>query len=214
MGMDHTTRYTNRAVQTACLVVLMAAVAGCGDVRRSLGIDRTAPDEFAVVERAPLSVPPDFTLRPPQPGAPRPGTKTPREQAARAVFGRTDASERSGPELFSGGNGPQVQAAPRGQVAALSPGEAALLRQAGADEIDPDIRAKVDQETTQLAAAERSFTDFLIFWRDPPPPGVVVDPVAEQARLRENAALDRPVTEGETPIIERREKAPLEGLFR
>jgi hypothetical protein len=30
------------------------------------------PDEFEVVQRAPLTIPPDFDLRPPKPGSPRP----------------------------------------------------------------------------------------------------------------------------------------------
>jgi len=37
--------------------------------------------------------------------------------------------------------------------------------------------------------------------------------VAETRRLQENAALGQPATTGPTPQIERRRKAPLEGLF-
>jgi len=35
-------------------------------------MERAQPDEFAVVEGAPLTMPPNFNLVPPQPGAPRP----------------------------------------------------------------------------------------------------------------------------------------------
>jgi hypothetical protein len=48
---------------------------------------KRAPDEFAVVRRAPLIVPPDFDLRPPDPGAPRPNIGTTADQARVALTG-------------------------------------------------------------------------------------------------------------------------------
>ena len=50
-----------------------------------MGIERVGPDEFAVESRAPLVVPPDFDLRPPQPGAPRPQEKTAAEKARSVI---------------------------------------------------------------------------------------------------------------------------------
>ena len=44
-------------------------VSACGEIREDLGLGRNVPDEFAVVEHPPLSMPPDFSLRPPRPGA-------------------------------------------------------------------------------------------------------------------------------------------------
>lgn len=55
----------------ACLVSGLL-LAGCSDFKRAVGIEPTSPDEFAVESRAPLTIPPDFQLRPPQPGAGRP----------------------------------------------------------------------------------------------------------------------------------------------
>lgn len=49
--------------------------------------NRDRPDEFAVQRQAPLVVPPDFTLAPPAPGAPRPTEGTAAEQALEALFG-------------------------------------------------------------------------------------------------------------------------------
>ena len=79
--------------------------------------------------------------------------------------------------------------------------------------IDPSIREAVNRESAQLAQADRTLTDRLIFWRDTPPPGTAVDAAAEQQRLRENAALGKPATEGETPVIQRKSKGMLEGMF-
>jgi len=56
----------------ACSAVIML-VAGCtNNWKQQLGLEPTSPDEFAVESRAPLTLPPDFNLRPPEPGAPRP----------------------------------------------------------------------------------------------------------------------------------------------
>ena len=50
-----------------------AMLASCG----GNGVfNRERPDEFAVQRQAPLVVPPDFSLTPPEPGAPRPSEGT------------------------------------------------------------------------------------------------------------------------------------------
>ena len=59
------------------LMMLPLAFAACSNVKKNLGMERSQPDEFAVVERAPLTMPPNFNLMPPQPGAAGPQeTKT------------------------------------------------------------------------------------------------------------------------------------------
>lgn len=73
--------------KTASILILGAAsllLSACG----SSGIlGRARPDEFAVQRQAPLVVPPDFALTPPQPGAPRPAEQTAQQQAEEALFG-------------------------------------------------------------------------------------------------------------------------------
>ena len=61
------------------------SVGGCSDFRRAIGMDRVGPDEFAVESRAPLTIPPEFDLRPPQPGAPRPQEVTASDRARRVI---------------------------------------------------------------------------------------------------------------------------------
>jgi len=74
------------ALSTLCLAgpLLMA---GCSDFKKSVGLEPTLPDEFAVESRAPLTIPPDFELRPPQPGAARPQEKTADQQAKQVMEG-------------------------------------------------------------------------------------------------------------------------------
>ena len=71
----------------ALAAAAIAALGGCNSVRSTFGLERNPPDEFAVVSRAPLTLPPDFSLPPPSPGALRPQESTPSQQAASALFG-------------------------------------------------------------------------------------------------------------------------------
>jgi hypothetical protein len=79
-----------------------ALLAGCGS---SGFLSRERPDEFVVQRQAPLVVPPDFALTPPQPGAPRPTDGTAAQDALDALFGgpaprsgvETSALDRAGP---------------------------------------------------------------------------------------------------------------------
>lgn len=183
---------TLRLVPLCGLLAATVALSGCSGAGRVFGLERTPPDEFAVMSRAPLTLPPEYNLRPPRPGAPRP------QEAA--------APTRAGTTLF--GQAPGI-----GLPAGVSAGEGALLAQAGATDADPEIRQVVDREATDLLRADRSFVDSLLFWREPEAPGDVIDPQAEARRLQSNAAVGAPVNEGEVPVIERRSRAPLEGLF-
>lgn len=188
----------DRSMTARLLMVagLALAVSACGGFRENLGLTKQSPDEFRVVSRAPLTLPPDYNLRPPEPGAPRPQVGTPSQQAERAVFANSQ--------------NPAVQqqvSAPR------TAGEQALLAATGAESADPNIRYIVDRETKQINAESDYFVDALVFWNDQAPAGNIVDPVAETRRLQENAALGQPPTTGPTPQIERRRQAPLEGIF-
>jgi Protein of unknown function (DUF3035) len=190
----------------AAVGLTMLALSGCGnDVRQALGMTKQSPDEFQVVAHAPLTLPPDYSLHPPQPGAPRPQEGTASDQAKTALFGPTQTASTA-----SGGTDTTGAA---GDASNQSSGEVALLQNAGATGIDPQIRAQIDEETAAAIERDKSLIDRLVFWRTPAPYGTVVDPAAESKRLQENAALGKPVTEGETPIIKRARKGLLEDIF-
>lgn len=176
-------------------LALAAALSACeGGIGDALGLGKKAPDEFAVVRSAPLTLPPDFTLRPPRPGEARPNEESVRDQARNALLSEAGA-----------GDEPATESA--------SQGEAAFIEQAGAGDVDPNIRHVVDREFSGYASEDDSFVDSLIFWQGDDPPGEVVDAAAEAERLRENIEAGRPITGDETPTIRRRDKALLEGVF-
>ena len=73
----------------------LSLLCGCSDFKQMIGLDQPMPDEFAVESRAPLTIPPEFNLRPPEPGAPRPQEKTAQQQAEQIM-------EQAGPGGKSG----------------------------------------------------------------------------------------------------------------
>jgi Protein of unknown function (DUF3035) len=190
------------------IVVLAASLllfGGCSGVKEQLGMNKKAPDEFAVTAKAPLVLPPNYALRPPQPGAARPQELQPREQAQAALTrGVESAPGQARPWLRESADPRKIEA---------SPGEAKLLGLARADSADPAIRRRINEEYTQLVEREKSFVDKLIFWQKPAQPGTIVDAGRESQRLREASADGLPPTTGETPSIQRRKRAILEGIF-
>ncbi len=176
--------------------VLAFAVAGCQSLKDGFGVGKHSPDEFAVVTRAPLEIPPNFALRPPDPGAARPQESSAVQRAQAALTG---AGQRVSREQERKGN--------------RSAGESALLDQAGTDVAKPDIREVINSENAVLADTDGSLVDRLVFWQTPDALGSVIDANKESRRLKENAALGNLPTEGATPVIKRRQKAILEDLF-
>lgn len=140
----------------ACL-----GLAACGTVNDQLGLSKNRPDEFAVMRKAPLVLPPNYNLRPPRPGAAGPQEQSAQEAGARAVFG----DDRMAPPLGA------------------SPGEVVLLDRAGASEADTRIRQVVDEETASIVEKSDSLTNKILFWQEPEA-GTPLDPAAEAARLR------------------------------
>lgn len=183
-------RYMNRALLlTGCALLL----AGCetGGLSRTFGLTRDAPDEFMVTTRAPLSLPPDYNLRPPRPGAPRPQEQSEQRQAEEILVPQT---------ALGGGNG-----------GASSAGQSALLQQSGAS-APADIRRRVDRDA-RLDKADEGFIDKLLYWRTPNGKEALVDANAESQRVKGNAALGMSQTSGTTPIIQEKRKGWFQSLF-
>ena len=171
---------TQRVIAIAALVAA-TGLGGCQTASKALGMAKITPDEFRVVTKAPLVVPPDYALRPPAPGEPRPQELQPESAARAALLGQSAAVERSD-------------------------GEKLLAARAGADKADPLARYVVDDEFGGITHKEKSFADRLMFWRKDQPQAqassdgssapVVVDAAAEEARLKT-------LTGGKAVVIQR-----------
>lgn len=185
-----TDRHINRALLLSGCALLLA---GCesGGLSRTFGLTRDAPDEFMVTTRAPLSLPPDYNLRPPRPGAPRPQEQSEQRQAEEILVPQT---------ALAGPNG-----------GAPSAGQSALLQQSGPS-APADIRRRVDRDA-RMDRTDDGFIDKLLYWRQPNGKEAVVDPSAEAQRVKANAALGMSQDNGTTPIIQDKRKGWFQGLF-
>ena len=178
------------------MVASTLLVSGCTSKRSNVfGEEKNAPDEFSVYSRAPLSMPPDFGLRPPKPGATRPQTIVSRNQARDALLSRgsTPALKKSA------GDTPHSDAN-------QTPGITALLNNTGATQAYPNIRALVNAETYSLSSgADGGIAESILFWRknDKGLKGAVIEPASEQRRMRRTVAEDDVVEEGPAPTIKR-----------
>lgn len=180
-----------RRLASVALLAGVSAVSACStDTGKILGLEKNKPDEFAVVSRAPLTLPPDYGLRPPDPEGQRNQDLKPSQDAQRAVFG-DDVVQR------------RIDAEAKLTRSGTTKGEIALLNRTGAIDADPTIRRRVDEESAALAAEQDSFVDDLVFWRSKEKPGDIVDTAEETRRIQSNEALGKPIDDGQTPIIKR-----------
>jgi len=170
-------------VSLFAIAALGAATSGCSSFSQALGMEKVSPDEFAIVTKAPLVIPPDYNLRPPAPGTVREDLVQPQELAQAALFG---------PDATPVADG------------VVTTGEFALLNYSGASEADPQIRSVLVSEASSLTQKDRGFTDRVLFWQASGPSGyddTVIDASAESDRIRENQATGEPVNSGVTPTI-------------
>ena len=154
------------------LMILPAlAMGACGNqVKKTLGMERNMPDEFAVVERAPLTMPPNFSLAPPQPGKPR-QADTQNDIARGLVLGSEISAPRSG------------------QKAAISRAENVLLSKTGATQVDPNIR----KEMAEAPVDEPKTVAQKLGVASPGSEGKALNPVEEAKRLQEEKIKTVPV---------------------
>ncbi len=161
--LDSRLRRTAQAILWSGVAALAVGAAGCGTVSGALGQNKAAPDEFRVVTKAPLVVPPDYALRPPAPGEPRPQELQPESQARVALLGEREATARDDAEKT-------------------------FVAKAGAEKADPLIRYVLDDQFGSIAHKDKSFADRVMFWRKGDPQTTQV--AAAEAAADSPAPLD------------------------
>ncbi len=154
-------------LSVAGLLIFVAAGATACQSKRQQGLAAQVPDDFRVVQRAPLEIPPEYALRPPSPGEPRPQELDP-EAAARSALN-------------------PVRADPTATA-----GERSLVARAGGLEASAVIKAVVDDEQGDLAHKSKAFADLVMFWKQGDSTvatarddntSTPIDPAAEATRL-------------------------------
>lgn len=174
------------ALRSVLILSLALGVSACGQVKEELGMTRVTPDEFKVTTNQPLTVPPDFRLPSPDPDARPSNGLSPTERAHMALTGR-----------------PPSEVAP-------TQGEAALMRQTGADQVAPGIRGQIREENEDLYDDNRLLLDRLVRGEEDGPDGEVIDAAAERERIREAEQANEPLTGSGVPVVRNRNSGLVE----
>lgn len=165
------------------LGLTVSTLSACSKTREQFDFSKKAPDEFAVITRAPLEMPATLDLPPPRPGIARPQESSPESQAQETLFGETQKQK---------------------PVTKITSGENILLQKTGATQADPNIRNVIDAETAEVIKDNTSTFDKIMgkAGKKIDAPATIVDPIKESERIIQNKNAGKPITEGETPTIE------------
>ena len=158
------------------------ALSGCSDFRKAIGEEKSSPDEFEVVVRPPLSLPPSFTASSEDLLA---AASTASAEAA--TVARSIAADSLG-----------------STVGTSEGGYEALFDFAS---VPDNIRETVDEETYGIQFERR--LPIQILFGGIPDIGPVLDQFAEDQRLRKNLREGLFPTEGGTPAIDLQSDEPL-----
>lgn len=165
----------NLRVWLMALACAGVALSGCQSIREATGAAKVPPDEFTVLTKSPLVIPPDFNLRPPQPG----------------IASRNDPdADETGGALTQ----PQVRSA--AGLTGYSEGEKLLLTKTNALTVDPGIRKTITSEIGQEDQGP-GFAQKVLF--DPVKPAAAAAATAAPAAPAPTAAAPAPATPAPAP---------------
>lgn len=173
-------------MKISALALLGLSVTGCASASKTLGLTKSAPNEFNILTKAPLVVPPEYNLRPPRVGESSSENNYSQEAARQALVGDIDGAEPSNGEIM-------------------------LLAKAGANRANPEIRLVIDGANS-VERKTSGFADQVIFWnngRATTPDGSPLDPDAEARRLK---AIQSATGGGQVQINRKPGGAKLPGL--
>jgi hypothetical protein len=154
---------TRLLLQCTAVAALLMSLSGCDSIRNAVA-GKEPPDEFAVVTKAPLIIPPDYNLKPPKPGLAPLNQTSPTESAEAALYGS------------------DLKAAANAISGSYSPAEKMLLAQTGAATASDGIRQQIAADNAQMQSADESFTNQLLF-SSPDGSDAPLNADAEKARL-------------------------------
>lgn len=180
-------------------IILPILLIGCSSARDIVGLGKQSPDEFEVVTRAPLSLPPDYGLRVPIPNISRTQEKSVRDSADDLISSRGSSSRQ--------------KLSRRNRLGATSPAEDAILGRAQARSSDDSIRAKLSSDNKTISGTDKKLIDKIIFWQGAEKPGAILDPEKESKRIKDLKSDGKTPANGDVPVIERADWGLLDGLF-
>ena len=189
-----------KSYQNVLAVSLMILLTGCSSARDIVGLSKQSPDEFEVVTRAPLSLPPDYGLRVPVPNINRTQEKSLRGGVDKLIQAR-------------GSQSPGQKLSRVDQSDAISPAEDAILGRAQAKISNQSIRAEINSDNKTISGTDKKLIEKIIFWQGTKKPGAVLDPEKETERIKGLKSDGKPIGNSDVPVIERADRGLLDGLF-
>ena len=140
-----------------------SGLAGCASAGKRLGLTKNAPNEFNILTKAPLVVPPEYNLLPPQIGASSSENNYSQEAARKALIGDIDDAEPT-----------------RGEIV--------LMTKAGVGRANQNIRIEIDGQNS-VERKTSGFTDRVMFWNNgqmigPNGNPIPLDPEIEAQRMK------------------------------
>ena len=157
----------------SCALCGLLALSACSDFRQAIGKEKSVPDEFEVVIRPPLSLPPNFTSRP------KIGEDETKIASTQTISATSQASS-----LFESGN---VAVEGYDEIFDFS-------------SVPSNIRELVDEETAGIRFERR--LPIQVVFGGLANVGPVLDQMAEDQRLRKNRLEGKSPLDGGTPAID------------
>ncbi len=177
---------TSRNFLFASLVGAALLSTGCASASKALGMTKTTPNEFNILTKPPLVVPPEYNLRPPRAGELNVEEKFATVAARKALLGEIDPAKPSS-------------------------GEAVLIAKAGGGKADPAVRVIIDGQNS-IVRKNRGFADRVLFWRNGQAVGLDGHPLDPDQEVRRKKAVQSATGGNPVEITRRPGGAKLPGL--
>ena len=141
-GRKYSMRYGMKYSWQYGLAVLLPIIglAGCGQLAQTFGYGKNPPDEFAIIRKSPLIIPPDYQLKPP----------------LTTIEGLQPLPEQNKVRTLL------TNATPPPADTELSEGERKLLMLAGASNSSDSIRAQIDRDGQTVVPKKDNFVERLL----------------------------------------------------
>jgi len=168
------------------LLMIVLIGSSCSMNKQSLGLGRNVPDEFMVLNRKPLSFPPDYNTVPPKPGEKEEIIQISSNDEVKDIFLGEEESEA----VYFEDDSKEQEV----------DNDTAFLNQIEADKYDANIRKTLKEEAINDPANNKYLISDLMFWGKKDN-SVVLDSQKEADRIKNNKKQGLPIDTGEVQII-------------
>ena len=173
-------------INLAAIIAVSASLSACASTSKRLGLTTTGPNEFNILTKAPLVVPPEYSLLPPRIGESSAENNYSQASARKALIGDVDATEPT-----------------RGEIV--------LMTKAGVGRSDQEVRLVIDGQNS-VEHKSTGFSNRVLFWKDGSvkmPKGSPLNPEVEAKRLK---SIQAATGGGAVKITRKPGRAKLPGL--